>query len=420
MAARGPGVRRVRTFFTAHSDLRQSMEDWIVQEETTMPSREDLPATVNWWAGFKRRLAAAANTLSRVAQRRRRMPGQSLQDAIRAARQTQQSAAGSSSTANLEDLVEAQARVAIASRAEAAHAAYESRVSWLRVGERPSPAITAVVKPPAACHTVAALQDNVGRLVSAPGRLPQLVADYWRDISCKSSGLSVEASDEVLSAVRTRNLRLRDEVADRVGESQVSEAEVLAALKATPLGKAPGWDRLPTAIYKVFKGQLASILARVFSAIGETGLLPVGFLDGVIRVLWKGRGDRTLAGNYRPITLLCTDYRLLAKVLASRVGLALADVITLEQSAFLPGRLIGANVLFLRTLPHLLTHQGRSGMVAFLDFAKAYDTLDRAFLFSVMDAMGAGAGLLKWAKLLLSDTCAVAVVNGYRSQRVCS
>ncbi|GFR43127.1 hypothetical protein Agub_g4134 [Astrephomene gubernaculifera] len=37
MAARGPGVRRVRTFFTAHSDLRQSMEDWIVQE--TRPKR---------------------------------------------------------------------------------------------------------------------------------------------------------------------------------------------------------------------------------------------------------------------------------------------------------------------------------------------------------------------------------------------
>ncbi|KXZ54080.1 hypothetical protein GPECTOR_5g186 [Gonium pectorale] len=80
-----------------------------------------------------------------------------------------------------------------------------------------------------------------------------------------------------------------------------------------------------------------------------------------------------------------------------------------------PG-IIGANTRLLRCLPHLLQQLQRSAIVAFLDFAKAYDTSDRSFLLAAMDRMGFGSGFLAWAQLVLSDTCAVASVNGYLSQ----
>jgi hypothetical protein len=105
-----------------------------------------------------------------------------------------------------------------------------------------------------------------------------------------------------------------------------------------------------------------------------------------------------------PITLLCSDYRLLPKVLANRLGPALGRVISPEQSAFLPKRLIGASVLFLRHLSHLLRKQNCKALLAFLDFAKAYDTVDRGFLLGAMQAMGAGAQLRSWVQLLLSNT----------------
>ena len=125
-----------------------------------------------------------------------------------------------------------------------------------------------------------------------------------------------------------------------------------------------------------------------------------------------------MPGSYRPITLLCTDYRILAKVLANRLGPVLGRVVTLKQSAFLPDRLIGANVQFLRQLPHLMAQTDRSCVIAFLDIAKAYDSLDRQFLLEAMEAMGAGQGLLSWTSLLLSDTASRALVNGFVSDRV--
>ena len=57
-------------------------------------------------------------------------------------------------------------------------------------------------------------------------------------------------------------------------------------------------------------------------------------------------------------------------------------------------------------------------MIAFLDIAKAYDSLDRQFLLEAMEAMGAGQGLLRWTSLLLSDTASRALVNGFMSDRV--
>ena len=90
------------------------------------------------------------------------------------------------------------------------------------------------------------------------------------------------------------------------------------------------------------------------------------------------------------------------------------------QTAFLQGRQIGENILFLQLLPDMLRGEGRSAAVAFLDFNKAYNTVSRPFLFAAMEAMGAGAGLLRWVRLLLTDTQAAADVNGWVSAPVSS
>jgi hypothetical protein len=170
-------------------------------------------------------------------------------------------------------------------------------------------------------------------------------------------------------------------------------------------------------VYKRYRQQLSPVLAAVFSAIGALGEVPAGFVLGALSPIYK-RGDVTLPPNYRPITLLNTDYRLLSRVLVGRIGTPMAAVVGMEQSAFLPGRCIGDSILFLQSLPALLARQSSSAVMAFLDFEKAYDTVSRAFLFKVMEVMGVGAGWLRWVRALLTDTRTLAVVNGAASHPV--
>ncbi|PSC69508.1 Oxidoreductase HTATIP2 [Micractinium conductrix] len=123
------------------------------------------------------------------------------------------------------------------------------------------------------------------------------------------------------------------------------------------------------------------------------------------------KGDPCLASNYRPITLLNTDYRLLSKVLAHRLGRCLPSLISPEQAAFLRGRSIGENAHLLQLLPHLLARHGRWALVAFCDFRKAYDTVHRGFLLAVLRQLGLGDGFVSWVQLLLPHTLAAAAVN---------
>ena len=143
------------------------------------------------------------------------------------------------------------------------------------------------------------------------------------------------------------------------------------------------------------------------------GDVPVGFLDGVVITIYKS-GPRVQASNYRPITLLNTDYRVLAKVLAYRLRKVQQHVIQPEQTAFLPGRHIGENIMLLQLLPSAIGPNSQAAAV-FLDFYKAYDTLSRQFLFSVLEVLGFGGGFLRWVQMLLTSTQACALVNGYVS-----
>ena len=81
----------------------------------------------------------------------------------------------------------------------------------------------------------------------------------------------------------------------------------------------------------------------------------------------------------------------------------------------MPGRRVGDNIMALQLLPYLLRRAGRWALAVFCDFFKAYDTIDREFLFSALSALGVGDAFISLVRPLLTDTCARAVVNGFIS-----
>lgn len=210
-------------------------------------------------------------------------------------------------------------------------------------------------------------------------------------------------------------LHLPEQLAATLGAADITEDEVRVALKHSAPGKSPGLDGLPVDLYRKCSSLLAPLLARVYSAMGRLGELPTGFLDGLVVTLYKA-GPRTQPGNYRPITLLNSDYRVLAKVLATRLRVVQGGLIQPEQTGFLPGRHIGENIMLNQLLPAVLPPTSQA-LSVFLDFYKAYDTIIREFLYAVLQAFGLGAGFLMWVKLLLTNTGACTLINGYMSAK---
>ena len=385
-------ARRVRLHFTADPALRQAFRNAVAQAASTAPATP--AAFLTWWPWFKRRLRAAAEHCNHR---------------LRAARQQGSAAAGAALSqlyeqyeggddAGLGPLLQHRQRTAEAVKAELVAASMAERRQWLHAGERPSPTFTAKLRAPTS-RGVAGLRAPDGTLHTAAPAVARLFVQQTARVSTEPS-TDPAAQQEVLAAIAA-GPQLSAQQAQQLGSTSIDAAEVRRALRRSKPGTAPGLDGIPVQLYRKFADVLAPLLARLFTSMGTTGSAPRGFNRGVISFLYK-KGDPCLASNYRPITLLNTDYRLLSKVLAHRLGRCLHSLVSPEQAAFLRGRSIGENAHLLQLLPHLLARHGRWALVAFCDFRKAYDTVHRGFLLAVLRQLGLGDGFVSWVQLLLS------------------
>jgi len=117
--------------------------------------------------------------------------------------------------------------------------------------------------------------------------------------------------------------------------------------------------------------------------------------------------------NYRPITLLNLDYKLIAKVYAERLKKVIATVVGKNQRGFIPGRDIRANIIEARLAMDIAKKMKLDGALLLFDFEKAFDRLDRDFLFQTLATMRCGKDFLLAMECLHTDTHATVLVNGY-------
>jgi hypothetical protein len=134
-------------------------------------------------------------------------------------------------------------------------------------------------------------------------------------------------------------------------DGPITEAELRAALRSMPRGSAPGSDGLPFEFYTTFWGDnmaeaLLAVMNEPFLSAAAAPRYCHSMRLGVLTLLHKGKGTPlTHINSYRPITLLNSDYKIAAKVIALRLAAALETVVDVTQTAFVPGRWIGDNIL---------------------------------------------------------------------------
>ena len=132
-------------------------------------------------------------------------------------------------------------------------------------------------------------------------------------------------------------------------EGVVTECEVRDALKQVGLNKSPVLDGLPYEVYLRMSHMFIPILTDVFNHWFAQGAIPGSVTKGVITLLKKG-GRHVGEGldDYRHITLLNTELKILARVLANRLQLVISDMIGPEQTFAVKGRSIQDNLHLIR------------------------------------------------------------------------
>ena len=134
---------------------------------------------------------------------------------------------------------------------------------------------------------------------------------------------------------------------------------------------------------------------------------------GIITLIPKDENNLSTLSNWRPITLLCVDYKILAKVIAKRIGSVLPKLIHSDQTGFIKGRFIGENVRLLNDLLEYTDVQNIPGILLFIDFEKAFDTIEWPFIQNVLKCFNFGPVIGKWIATLYSNVESAVINGGY-------
>lgn len=98
-----------------------------------------------------------------------------------------------------------------------------------------------------------------------------------------------------------------------------------------------------------------------------------------------------------------TDYKILASVLADRLKSVLSSCISFDQNAYLKGRFIGNNIRLIDDLINYMQQREKSGAMLFLDLEKAFDKVNREFLYKALEKFNFGEKFIGYIKSLYAD-----------------
>ena len=147
-------------------------------------------------------------------------------------------------------------------------------------------------------------------------------------------------------------------------------------LKSMANGKSPGLDSLVVEFYKVFWNQLKQLYYEAIMFAKRGKILYVSARRGVTCFVPKRNKDALELKNWRPLTMLNIDHKIIAKAIASRMKTVLHYLIGPQQTGYMQGRFIGTDIRKLIYIIQYVENEQIDAILIAIDFQKCFDTIE--------------------------------------------
>ena len=150
-------------------------------------------------------------------------------------------------------------------------------------------------------------------------------------------------------------------------EGALTSKECLETLREMGSEKTSGTDGLPVEFYKVFWKDISNTLISALNYAYEIGKLSITQRRGItgIKLIPKKDAEHFFIKNWRPLTLLNSDYKTAAKSIANRLKPFLPNLINYDQTGFIRGRFIGENICLIQSVIGYAKENNIPGLLCF-------------------------------------------------------
>ena len=195
---------------------------------------------------------------------------------------------------------------------------------------------------------------------------------YYNLYSSKVS----EEEQNIEVFLKDENIPLLSDIEKEMCETPLKLHEIAKALKNLKNDKSPGNDGFIANFYKFFWPDIKMLLFDSYKYSFQNGLLTSDQRRGILNLIPKPNRDLRYLKNWRPVSILNTDYKILTKALANRLQFVLPKLINSDQVGYLKNRYIGENVRIIDDIMSYTNLKQTQGYIILLDFEKAFDSVE--------------------------------------------
>ncbi|CAM8943986.1 unnamed protein product [Rhodiola kirilowii] len=284
----------------------------------------------------------------------------------------------------------------------------KSRISWLKSGDQNTKYFHRSAIWRAKRNSISSLR--VGdSWIEDPDLIKEAAREYFSGI--------FKSADVCQWSLGEMNFDCLSDIQRGSLERMITVEEIREALKDCDGNKAPGPDGFNINFYKKFWLIVGDEVVGFVKEFFKNGRLSKGVNKTFLVLIPKSVCPQRL-DDFRPISLVNSTYKILAKCLAKRLCLVLPQIISPNQSAFISERSILDGIMITNELLHAVKRERRKALVIKLDFQKAYDTISWDYLRAVQVSMGFGTKWIKWISECYSSASLSILINGSPAEEI--
>ena len=290
-----------------------------------------------------------------------------------------------------------------------------AKVRWLKDGEKNSKYFIGLEKRNYLNKSITRLITNDDNIITEFSDILKEQRQFYEELYAEQE---VNLEDENIVGkffMLDNNIPILSNELKELCEGIITKEECTESIKAMENFKSPGTDGLPIEFYKIMWHEVSDLLIESFNYSYQKGELSISPKQGIITLLPKKDKDVRYLKNWRPISLLNADYKILTKCLANRLKKVLPKIIHSNQSGFMKGRYIGSNIRLLFDIIDQLEEDDSPGLIFSIDFMKAFDMVNWRFLYKCLDFFNFGNSFKKWIMVLQTNISSCVVNTGWSS-----